>query len=157
MKLSAFLSLLAAAAVAASLFGAPTPAIAGDPVADALSRLSSRGRVLGTHLRRDQNNREVYEVRILTPDDRIELVYVDPRSGRIVGGARPQRRDVRPAPRPRQDSGNGQWNRQREQPRERRWNQRDGGDAREWERQRNRRDGGDRRPRRDSGKRRWWK
>jgi len=120
MVFRAFLSLMAAALVAASLFAVPAPALALDPVADTLSRLSNRGRVLGTHMGRDGN----YEVRILTPDDRIELHYVNPRNGRIVGGGRPPRRDARP------QRNQRDWNRDRprdrprknrKKPRKKRW------------------------------------
>ena len=54
----------------------------------ALSRLKSdpryQGRILGTHIV-SQSGRRVYEVRILRPDDRIILVYIDPRTGSVVG------------------------------------------------------------------------
>ena len=43
-----------------------------------------QGRVLGTHIRR-QGNRVLYEVRILRPDDRIILVYLDAETGGVVG------------------------------------------------------------------------
>ncbi len=44
-----------------------------------------RGRVLGTHVFRTGQGRDsfLYEVRILTPDDRVILVYVDPATGRV--------------------------------------------------------------------------
>lgn len=46
-----------------------------------------RGRVLGTHLRPAGRNSNgfVFEVRILRPDDRVILVYVDPRTGKVIG------------------------------------------------------------------------
>jgi hypothetical protein len=56
----------------------------------ALSQLQNnpryRGRVLGTHVFRTGpgQNSFLYEVRILTPDDRVILVYVDPATGRVV-------------------------------------------------------------------------
>ncbi len=45
-----------------------------------------RGRVLGTHVFRTGPARDsfLYEVRILTPDDRVILVYVDPATGQVV-------------------------------------------------------------------------
>jgi uncharacterized membrane protein YkoI len=53
-----------------------------------LSELSAdprySGRVLGTHIRKS-GGRKVYEVRILRPNDRILLVYIDPKTGRVVG------------------------------------------------------------------------
>ena len=46
-----------------------------------------RGKVLGTVIRPSarNSNKFVYEVRILRPDDRVVLVYIDPRSGRVIG------------------------------------------------------------------------
>ena len=57
----------------------------GSPeIAGALSRLKNnpryQGRILGTHVKRN-SGRLLYEVRILRPDDRVILVYIDPRTG----------------------------------------------------------------------------
>jgi len=53
-----------------------------------LSRLKNnpryQGRVLGTHIKRD-NGGYLYEVRILRSDDRIILIYIDPETGGVVG------------------------------------------------------------------------
>jgi hypothetical protein len=76
-------------------------ALAADPTARnsrklsrALSRLRSnpryRGRILGTHIRRN-NGGFVYEVRILRRDDRVILVYIDPQTGGVVGDSERQR------------------------------------------------------------------
>ena len=73
----------------------------GSPeIAGALSRLKNnpryQGRILGTHVKRN-NGRLLYEVRILRPDDRVILVYIDPRTGGVVGDSeRRQRRVVNP-------------------------------------------------------------
>jgi hypothetical protein len=57
-------------------------------LSEALSRLKNNprynGRVLGTYVRRDRSG-YLYEVRILRPDDRIILVYIDPQTGGVVG------------------------------------------------------------------------
>ncbi|MDH5749655.1 MAG: hypothetical protein OEY85_10140 [Rhodospirillales bacterium] len=52
-----------------------------------------RGRVLGTHVFRTGPDRDsyLYEVRILTPDDRVILVYVDPATGQVVRDTAGQR------------------------------------------------------------------
>lgn len=53
-----------------------------------LSRLQNnpryQGRILGTHIVNRQS-RQLYEVRILRPDDRVILVYIDPKTGGVVG------------------------------------------------------------------------
>jgi len=73
----------------------------GSPeIAGALSRLKNnpryQGRILGTHVKRN-SGRLLYEVRILRPDDRVILVYIDPRTGGVVGDSeRRQRRVVNP-------------------------------------------------------------
>ena len=73
----------------------------GSPeIAGALSRLKNnpryQGRILGTHVKRN-SGRLLYEVRILRPDDRGILVYIDPRTGGVVGDSeRRQRRVVNP-------------------------------------------------------------
>jgi len=73
--------------------GAPPPieAVAAENIRDlsgSLSRLKNnpryQGRVLGTHIKRD-NGGYLYEVRILRRDDRIILVYIDPETGGVVG------------------------------------------------------------------------
>ncbi|MBO6518407.1 MAG: hypothetical protein JJ973_00070 [Rhodospirillales bacterium] len=73
----------------------------GADIGRALSRLSNnpryRGRVLGTHVRR-QDGRVIYEVRILRPDDRVILVYLDAETGGVVGDSeRSERNDIRRA------------------------------------------------------------
>ena len=69
----------------------------GGDVAGALSRLKNnpryQGRILGTHVKRDRG-RVLYEVRILRPDDRIILVYIDPETGGVIGDS-DRRRDNR--------------------------------------------------------------
>ncbi|MGB0682350.1 MAG: PepSY domain-containing protein [Magnetovibrionaceae bacterium] len=77
-------------------------------ISGALSRLANnpkyRGRVLGTHIRNTRRG-FVYEVRILRPDDRVILVYIDPETGGVVGdsasGGRrfsgPEGRSVKPS------------------------------------------------------------
>ncbi len=54
----------------------------------ALSRLKNnpryQGRILGTHIRRDNAGFQ-YEVRILRRDDRVILVYIDPETGGVIG------------------------------------------------------------------------
>ena len=79
----------------------------GSPeIAGALSRLKNnpryRGRILGTHVKRNAG-RYLYEVRILRPDDRVILVYIDPRTGGVVGDSdrRKNRRAVKPGRRDR--------------------------------------------------------
>jgi hypothetical protein len=73
----------------------------GSPeIAGALSRLKNnpryQGRILGTHVKRN-SGRLLYEVRILRPDDRVILVYIDPQTGGVVGDSeRRQRRAVKP-------------------------------------------------------------
>ena len=46
-----------------------------------------RGRVLGTRVVRTRQGRLV-EVRILRPNDRIIIVYIDPQTGGVVGDSR---------------------------------------------------------------------
>ncbi len=74
----------------------------GSPeISGALSRLKNnpryRGRILGTHVKRD-GGRYLYEVRILRPDDRVVLVYIDPQTGGVVGDSevRQKRRATNP-------------------------------------------------------------
>ena len=75
---------------------APSPEISG-----ALSRLKNnpryQGRILGTHVKK-RGQRFLYEVRILRPDDRVILVYIDPQTGGVVSDSerRNQRRAVKP-------------------------------------------------------------
>jgi len=74
----------------------------------ALSRLKSdpryQGRILGTHIV-SHSGRRVYEVRILRPDDRIILVYIDPRTGKVVGDSTSRKnRSTRQRPERRQKS-----------------------------------------------------
>ena len=74
-------------------------------IAGALARLKNnpryQGRILGTHAK-PNGGRYLYEVRILRPDDRVILVYIDPQTGGVVGDSdrRQQRRATNP-PRPR--------------------------------------------------------
>ncbi|MCB2101810.1 MAG: PepSY domain-containing protein, partial [Rhodobacterales bacterium] len=81
---------LAALVLALAAPVAPAPAVAQDSLSSALQRLQQnpryQGRVLGTHIRKSDQSSEgyVYEVRILRPDDRVVLVYVDP-NGRVIG------------------------------------------------------------------------
>ena len=57
---------------------------------DALAELQRNpayaGRIVGTHVVRapDGGSAFLYEVRILSPDDRIVIVYLDPETGRVV-------------------------------------------------------------------------
>jgi hypothetical protein len=75
-------------------------------IAGALSRLKNnpryQGRILGTHVKQNRG-RYLYEVRILRPDDRVILVYIDPQTGGVVGDSdrRQQRRATTPARRDR--------------------------------------------------------
>jgi len=83
----------------------------GSPeIAGALSRLKNnpryQGRILGTHVKRDRG-RLLYEVRILRPDDRVILVYIDPETGGVVGDSdRRQLRAVNPNRNNRGNRGN---------------------------------------------------
>ena len=79
----------------------------GSPeIAGALARLKNnpryQGRILGTHVK-ETGGRYLYEVRILRPDDRVILVYIDPQTGGVVGDSdrRKQRRETKPAQRDR--------------------------------------------------------
>ncbi len=67
-------------------------------IAETLSRLKNnpryRGRVLGTHIRRN-GGKYLYEVRILRRDDRVILVYIDPETGGVVGDS--ERSGIRPS------------------------------------------------------------
>lgn len=60
------------------------------PLSELLRRLQNdpdyAGRVVGTHTVRAGNGGSafLYEVRILSPDDRIVIVYLDPRTGSVV-------------------------------------------------------------------------
>ncbi|MEK9644816.1 MAG: PepSY domain-containing protein [Alphaproteobacteria bacterium] len=86
--------LITIAAVAAFLgvsAAAPPPAYGesgwGD-ISSALSRLKKnpryQGRIIGTHVK-PAGDQYLYEVRILRPDDRVILVYIDPDTGRVIG------------------------------------------------------------------------
>ena len=74
------------------LGAAPVPEVAAAEnvrdLSSTLSRLKNnpryKGRVLGTHIKRT-NGGFLYEVRILRPDDRVILVYIDPETGGVVG------------------------------------------------------------------------
>lgn len=98
----------------AASVSAPADAVAQDrsrELSQSLSRLQNnpryRGRILGTHIR-ETDRGFLYEVRILRRDDRVILVYIDPRTGGVVGdsersGRPPTRRsfddrDRRPPP-----------------------------------------------------------
>ncbi len=67
-------------------------------IAGALSRLKNnpryRGRILGVHVRQ-QRRGYVYEVRILRPDDRVILVYIDPATGGVIGDSERRRSNAR--------------------------------------------------------------
>ncbi|MGB0671735.1 MAG: PepSY domain-containing protein [Rhodospirillales bacterium] len=110
-----FLALIALTLCVLGAFDPTRPAAAQGRSGDlsaALSRLANNpryeGRVLGTHLRQTQRG-VLYEVRILRPDDRIVLVYIDPETGGVVADsegrsgqserfdARPEDRGVRPS------------------------------------------------------------
>lgn len=105
-----FLIIVALAAILGAGSSTNTVAYAqGQPadIAGALSRLQNnpryRGRILGTHIMRD-GSRYLYEVRILRPDDRVVLVYIDPETGGVVGDSERRRmvgpdRNDRPPPR----------------------------------------------------------
>lgn len=84
-----------------------TYAQSGSPeIAGALARLKNnpryQGRILGTHVK-ETGGRYLYEVRILRPDDRVILVYIDPQTGGVVGDSdsRNRRRATNPARRDR--------------------------------------------------------
>ena len=99
----------------------PAPALAqgaSRDIADSLSRLKNnpryKGRVLGTHLQRN-NGETLYEVRILRKrDDRVILVYIDPETGGVVGDSersvRPQRTNPQRA-NPDRERNNRRWDR----------------------------------------------
>ena len=57
-------------------------------ILNSLSRLQNNpnyaGRVLSTQLRNSSRG-PLYEVRILRSDDRVVIVYIDPRTGGVVG------------------------------------------------------------------------
>ncbi|NNG02684.1 MAG: PepSY domain-containing protein [Inquilinus sp.] len=81
-------AILAAAATWAA------PVAAQNDRAPALSTLLRRlqgdpayaGRIVGTHVvRAGSGTAFLYEVRILSPDDRIVIVHLDPDSGAVVG------------------------------------------------------------------------
>lgn len=61
------------------------------PLSDLLRRLQRdsdyAGRIVGTHTVRSGNGGSafLYEVRILSPDDQIIIVYLDPATGTVVG------------------------------------------------------------------------
>ena len=98
---------LAASILALTLCLAPVPAQAasasgtaavvqsgGPALSEALARLQRdpayAGRVVGTHVLRAPSGSGafLYEVRILSPGDRIIIVYLDPDSGAVVGNPR---------------------------------------------------------------------
>ena len=91
----------AAPAPAAPTPAAPTPEApaaftqnGGPALSDALARLQRdpayAGRIVGTHVLRAPSGSGafLYEVRILSPGDRIIIVYLDPDSGAVVGNPR---------------------------------------------------------------------
>ena len=92
-------ALLSIAAVPQAAYGQS----ASRDITQTLSRLENnpryQGRVLGTHLRQE-GDQFLYEVRILRPDDRVILVYIDPKTGGVVGDS--ERSNKRP---PRQANG----------------------------------------------------
>jgi hypothetical protein len=95
--------------------------VSGD-ITETLSRLKNnpryRGRVLGTHIRRD-GSRYLYEVRILRRDDRVILVYIDPETGGVVGDS--EKSEMRPS---RQRRGKAEKRRYRNERRNERRNNR---------------------------------
>ena len=105
IRMRNFLTIAALAAFLGVSAAAPVPALAqsyaqsgsGD-ISSALSRLKNnpryQGRILGTHVKRG-GGRYLYEVRILRPDDRVILVYIDPDTGGVVGDSE-RRRTVLP-------------------------------------------------------------
>ncbi len=101
IRMRKFLTIAALAAFLGVSAGAPAPAYAQGGSGDislALSRLKNnpryQGRILGTHLKRG-SGQYLYEVRILRPDDRVILVYIDPETGGVVGDSE-RRRVVQP-------------------------------------------------------------
>lgn len=91
------LSLITLSAAVFVAFAPLTEAVAQNQSRDlgsSLSRLQNnpryQGRILGTHVVRRQS-RQLYEVRILRPDDRVILVYIDPKTGGVVGDSERQR------------------------------------------------------------------
>lgn len=105
MMVRKLLALMALAAFV--LVATPEKAPAQDAsreIAETLSRLKNnpryRGRVLGTHLRRDGRD-VLYEVRILRRrDDRVILVYIDPETGGVVGDSERSRGFSKPDRKP---------------------------------------------------------
>ena len=105
-KLVSILSLVLCLGVLNSI-NSTSYAQSGSPeIAGALARLKNnpryQGRILGTHVKQN-GGRYLYEVRILRPDDRVILVYIDPQTGGVVGDSdrRQQRRATKPARRDR--------------------------------------------------------
>jgi len=111
---AALVALTLACTAGAFTVAAPAEAVAQDrsrELSQSLSRLQNnpryRSRILGTHIR-ETDRGFLYEVRILRRDDRVILVYIDPRTGGVVGdsersGRPPTRRsfenrDRRPPP-----------------------------------------------------------
>lgn len=93
--LALILSLTAAAAPARTPPEPTAFAQSGGPaLSDALARLQRdpayAGRIVGTHVLRGPSDSGafLYEVRILSPGDRILIVYLDPDSGAVVGNPR---------------------------------------------------------------------
>ena len=86
--------ILAMAALVALVTGMAGAAAAqsdrSPPLSDLLRRLQRdsdyAGRIIGTHTVRPGSGGSafLYEVRILSPDDRIVIVYLDPRTGSVV-------------------------------------------------------------------------
>ena len=82
------------AAILAALISIGGPAAAQNdrsmPLSDMLRQLqrdsSYAGRIVGTHTVRahDGGAAYLYEVRILSPQDRVIIVYLDPRTGAVV-------------------------------------------------------------------------
>ena len=86
-----FLAIVAALAVLLPIGG---PAAAQNdrsmPLSEMLRQLQRdarySGRIVGTHTLRAHNGASayLYEVRILSPQDRVIIVYLDPRTGAVV-------------------------------------------------------------------------
>ena len=87
-KFLSLIALLAALLVAGSPISEAAAQSRSPGLGASLSRLQNnpryQGRILGTHVVRRQS-RQLYEVRILRPDDRVILVYIDPKTGGVVG------------------------------------------------------------------------
>ncbi len=114
--LSRMRKLITIVAAAAFLGVAPAASVSayaesrwGD-ISSALSRIKNnpryKGRIIGTHVR-PAGDQYLYEVRILRPDDRVILVYIDPNTGGVVGDSE-RRRTLLPGNRDESRDGRNQ-------------------------------------------------